>query len=1058
MLKKAGLFLYLLFFLITDINANPYSYELIDKEKGLSNTFIYTLIQDQNNYLWIGSIDGLYKYNGEEFIKYTTEDGLAENVITKSYIDQKGYLYFTHINGTVTQFDGDQFKQISISSKNTSQIIAFQQLEGKLFALSRNSGLFAVGDSLQYAVFPENRHIVCTGIAGVNNTLFIGHNEGLFKALITNEIKIEDSNFKFPVTGLYNKKYQGGIWIVTEENGIWELDEQENKKLVIPKNEINFIPEIFYEDFYGDLWIGSKSNGLKKFTFDDHLKRFKLKNTFNLTTTFPTSQISCIIQDHDNNYWIGSFDHGLIYLKHNPAEFYNTLNYPFNKIYTSASFEKENFLLGTDKGIFLLSYDAKSNKWKLDQEKWRNKLNFPCHSIYVDENNKIYAGTEKNGIYYFDQTKRWSPVRWNDQFKNIKIKQITTDNDDNLWITASNNGIFKIDLDNNEVINYSTYTGFIHNEVYDLCEGKNSMWVAMHANGLSVIDNQGKFHHLTKDGYLNARDVNAICNANDYMWVATDGSGIYKINEKHQIIDHFDQKLNSPYCSFVFSDKEYIYVGYNEGIDKINIKTDSVEHHFTDQKGMNPLKNAASINQNGTILVINNEGFYVINQLLKPLFSKQKKLHFTAFKLFDNKITIPQKAKTGNVIDLIDNYHFTYKDNYITLEFDNISFSHKDDILYSYRLNQNQWSSPSTQKFISLSSLSPGNYEVDIRSFNKKFINDSQTLSVKFNVASPFYQKFEFGAIMFVLIISSAVILHQNNTRKIRAQKIRLSNLVEERTKQLNEQKEKILEKNKELNTAKNEIITKNDQLQDLNDNLEELVKERTQKLKEALFELDTFLYHASHDLKGPVARLKGLALLSKLEKDQTNNLNNINLIEDESNRLNKILNKLDSIHTIFVKGLELEKINFKEFIQELIPDLKSQFNYKINIELEIADNLVLNSDDMIMKIILINLIENAFYFYRPELKDSSLIKISAAKKADHFIIKVYDNGIGIESSILDRVFEMYFRGSGHSKGNGLGLYLVKKGVDKLEGKIAVKSQVFSYTEFILYLPDITKQ
>lgn len=117
----------------------------------------------------------------------------------------------------------------------------------------------------------------------------------------------------------------------------------------------------------------------------------------------------------------------------------------------------------------------------------------------------------------------------------------------------------------------------------------------------------------------------------------------------------------------------------------------------------------------------------------------------------------------------------------------------------------------------------------------------------------------------------------------------------------------------------------------------------------------------------------------------------------------------------------------------------------------QLEDNLTFYSDQNLLKIILKNLIENSLIF--SDISRDITVKVSARKKRSSIYLCVEDNGEGIESDIRPRIFDLFYRGSQKSKGNGLGLYLVKKAVEKLNGSIELESEVNKCTKFTIILP-----
>lgn len=232
------------------------------------------------------------------------------------------------------------------------------------------------------------------------------------------------------------------------------------------------------------------------------------------------------------------------------------------------------------------------------------------------------------------------------------------------------------------------------------------------------------------------------------------------------------------------------------------------------------------------------------------------------------------------------------------------------------------------------------------------------------------------------------------------------------------------------------------------------VLKKTEKELKVRNRELNTFIYRASHDLKGPLASMMGLIHLAEQEAgDPTSFPTYIDLIKDSITKLNVVIGELVDLGRITVNELHYKYINVEAIIQEIIENLQyiDGFNeVKINVENKYGKEL--NTEVKILKSILQNLIENSIKYRRQEI--NSFIKIVIEEAPGGIYITVKDNGVGIEEEIQPKVFDMFYRGTSLSQGTGLGLYIVKSGVEKLNGAIKLRSKLDTGTFIKFYLPN----
>ncbi len=236
----------------------------------------------------------------------------------------------------------------------------------------------------------------------------------------------------------------------------------------------------------------------------------------------------------------------------------------------------------------------------------------------------------------------------------------------------------------------------------------------------------------------------------------------------------------------------------------------------------------------------------------------------------------------------------------------------------------------------------------------------------------------------------------------------------------------------------------------------EELFKSN-QNLTKVNEELDRFVYSASHDLKAPLTSLMGLVNLSKMDIQNPENLAQyLELMQSSIYRLMKVINDLADFSRNERLAVELKLIDFDMLVTEIIESLKFIPNAeKIDFKIDIPKNdITFYSDLLRLRILLNNLIANALLYHNFNQKTPLVIVeiIYDDKKA---AITIMDNGRGIEEEHHKRIFDMFYRASNDSKGSGLGLYIVKGIVDKLQGKIFLDSEHGHGTLFKIEIPNM---
>jgi signal transduction histidine kinase len=234
----------------------------------------------------------------------------------------------------------------------------------------------------------------------------------------------------------------------------------------------------------------------------------------------------------------------------------------------------------------------------------------------------------------------------------------------------------------------------------------------------------------------------------------------------------------------------------------------------------------------------------------------------------------------------------------------------------------------------------------------------------------------------------------------------------------------------------------------------EQMMAKKNEELTRLNVELDRFVYASSHDLTAPLRSILGLIGLANLTDDREENKKFLAMMKDRVIDLEKFIKEMSDYTKNASSSVMIEQIEISKIVREVLETLRFYPDSdKLEIEVNIQDDLVILSDHTRVKVILSNIISNCFKYCDPE-KKNSWIRIIAENHGSMLHFEVSDNGLGIPESALPKIFDMFFRAhEEHGEGSGLGLYIVKETIDKLGGTIAVESSVGSGTTFRITLP-----
>ncbi len=239
-----------------------------------------------------------------------------------------------------------------------------------------------------------------------------------------------------------------------------------------------------------------------------------------------------------------------------------------------------------------------------------------------------------------------------------------------------------------------------------------------------------------------------------------------------------------------------------------------------------------------------------------------------------------------------------------------------------------------------------------------------------------------------------------------------------------------------------------------LNETLEQRVAERTKALQSVNNELDNFIYKTSHDIRGPLASLKGIANVALLELEDPKAKDYLRKLDNSADKLNSILTRLLIVNQINHAVLAPQAINFTELIEEiLVFERKKGIPGNMDITYEIAEGVHLITDRHLLRIVLENLIDNAIKYYNSSARIEPFVRIKVVYAGEDVLIKVIDNGIGIQERDPQKLFQMFVRASERSESGGIGLYLTKLAAERLEAKVDFATTAEKFTQFSVRLP-----
>jgi signal transduction histidine kinase len=232
----------------------------------------------------------------------------------------------------------------------------------------------------------------------------------------------------------------------------------------------------------------------------------------------------------------------------------------------------------------------------------------------------------------------------------------------------------------------------------------------------------------------------------------------------------------------------------------------------------------------------------------------------------------------------------------------------------------------------------------------------------------------------------------------------------------------------------------------------EQKTKTTNKELRKTNAELDSFVYSVSHDLRAPITSVLGLLNLARDEKNRATLQKYLDMISKSVIQQDLFIKDILNLSRNSRLTVNRSEIQFEEIVNEIFEQLRYINHLKVKRSLEVDQQKPFYSDESRIKVILNNLISNAIRYHNGRQPQ---VDISVKIKPKYAHISVKDNGVGIEKEHLNKVFKMFYRATDTNHGSGLGLYIVKETLDKLQGNIKLKSRVNQGTEVYLQIPSL---
>lgn len=782
--------------------AQTFFFDNYSVEDNLANSRVYCILQDKQHLVWLGTPNGVSIFDGSSFKNKTSKDGLAEKGVSTIYQDSHNNIWLGHWDGGITRFNGKKFEFIPINIMESKTISSIHEnSKGELWLTSEGSGAIRIQnpnapiEELKYEHYKgkrlSDRVFGCYLFTDKKNYFITDAGVKVYNEKENNfdNFNIDGMPRFFQISTLFEDKDKN-LWFGTVYGGLYKYIRQEKRFKVYDIRDglsSNFITSIT-QDMNGSIWVGTRG-GITRI-YKDKLQVYNSQN--GLGADF----VNCITPDAEGNVLIATREHGLSIYKGEFTIFPSPEIFGNSQVWSIFQDSKHCMWFGTSTGI--ASYDPRASKNKQIKLYDGRDLTVPSKVRFIreDNNQNLWIGTEDNGVYGYNlNTKKFSlnPDIYDKLSSNNMIKAMELDRRGFIWI-GTLDGLIRYNPQTGDVASFYQGDGLIGNEISAIyIDKKNTKYVGSRGKGLTIFKDYLTPNSI-KDTLLGNTTPTCI-NADMFgnIYIGTEGQGVicYQggiIKRKYREADGL---LSDIITLINFDAAGNIYVGTNRGLNKIDVKTNTI-NIYTRRNGFTGIQansNASYRDSEDRLWFGSVSGAILFNPDNDQLPVKEPFTQITRLRV--NAEDKPLK----------DHIKFRHNENAIIIDYASICLTNPEAVLYQVKLEglDKDWQPVTEKTYKEYSALSPNSYTFKVRARNSAGIWNSQPITFSFTIKPPFYQTWWFISLCIITGLLFIVVYIKVRERNLVKEKEILEAKVKERTAEVVKVNSELAMKNKDI-------------------------------------------------------------------------------------------------------------------------------------------------------------------------------------------------------------------------------------------------------------------
>lgn len=777
-LLPSPVFIFLTFFCLIFSNATSsiaqeIPLDIFSTDNGLIQNEVYSSFQDSRGYIWIGTYEGISRFNGRDFITYNNHNsGLGGNIVKSITEDTENRIWVAYNGGIGILEDDKIFKNITPEDGLLGHDVLslWADLKGGIWAVTNLGVNYIFEGSIKvYPIKNINLNYYSLISGDANGNIYVALTNGIAIKSSSSETFIPLPEIKESVNAIDANIFGNYVYFITK-NTLYRVDPlQKVEKLAVSPFSNSLIGlQLLSEQ---QVWICTDQ---EIWQWNEHKPDLNLNHT-----QLNEVAISGLLIDHNNDLWLNTWN-GFIKIKDFNIKTFKTINSDTTAI-TSIQRYKGGYWIGTSKSMIHLSSDFKIKK-KIPSHYINDLLILNSKTLLVatDFSLNLYS-IEGELLKTIEESANFSALHKSSTGK------IWVSKYDGLYSLKNDGLTFEIDMS----------SGMGSNTIWSFYEDQyGNLWSGTE-NGLSVLKPIGVWRHFTKKDNLPFKSVWSFAETPEWGLLIATEKGIYRYNknfftplsfEGAFLSEQLKEQLNNETANLIRIDKnENLWLGNRFGLFQIN-KNRVVTHHLNKRSGLPTcgITLAGTFLSNKELLVGTYKGLALVKTDIKK--SKSARSYVDI-----NSVSINGKEASLNIFDQpLEN-----SQNNIIFHFDSIYLKSPDDIQYSYKLENfdENWSIPSKTPKAAYTNLSYGNYTFQVKAIENP-TQHSEIQPVSFSIQRPWWMQWWALLLEVILCIATFIIISNALTRrqvqKVQEEKkrldeenLRLEHLVRQRTEAL---------------------------------------------------------------------------------------------------------------------------------------------------------------------------------------------------------------------------------------------------------------------------------